>query len=262
MGAKPQEALKALEPWINKHRRTAWRPEVRSDDQAAALSAFCGIPSLQAGEKWPVCKSCGDPMEALVQLDLSTLPTDRHGTGLLQLFYCVAGECEGGWEAFSNQTCLCRIVSPHETAPAATNLNRFPAKAIHAWTAIEDSPSAAEHERLGIKFDYHFNDVPFHPMEFWCPELDLHFVGAEFIRYLEANVSAADGDKLGGWPPVGPGRGVSCVSRMRRGDVAGHADRLRRQRAVHVRRLRRRSHHAMPEPSQRRGIRLGVWLRE
>jgi len=201
MKTTPEEALVALQPWIARHYRTAWQPEVRSDDPNPAGSAFSGVPSLLTGEDWPTCKICGVPMEAMLQLDLKTLPTDRHGTDLLQLFYCVADEpCEGGWEAFANQTSLCRIISPNDARPATINRNRFPAKTIQGWTAIEDLPDPIEHERLGIKIDYHFNDVPFQPMEMWCPELDLHFVGAQFIKVLEQNVAAADGDKLGGWP--------------------------------------------------------------
>ena len=201
MTITPAEALVALQPWIAKHHRTAWRPEVRSDDPAPTGSAFSGVPLLSKGEDWPTCKSCGVPMEMMLQLDLKALPTDRHGTDTLQLFYCVANDtCDRGWEAFANHASLCRTISPNDARSATTNLNRFPAKTIHAWNAIEDSPDSAEHERLGIKIDYHFKDVPFKPMEFWCPELDLHFVGSQFIKCLEENVAAADGDKLGGWP--------------------------------------------------------------
>jgi uncharacterized protein YwqG len=201
MSITPKEAIVALQPWIAKHRRTAWRPEILSDNPTLTGSAFSGLPFLLPGEDWPICKSCGVPMESMLQLDLTKLPTDRHGNQVLQLFYCVAGDtCDRGWEAFADYSSLCRTITQNDARPATTNLNRFPAKIIHSWTPIEDLPASAEHERLGIKFDYHFNDVPFQPMELWCPELDLHFVGAEFIKRLEADVAAANGDKLGGWP--------------------------------------------------------------
>lgn len=201
MTMTPAESLVALQPWIDRHYRTAWRPEVRSDDPTPTASAFSGVPLLLKGEDWPICKSCGVPMESMLQLDLKSLPTDRHGTDTLQLFYCVANDtCERGWEAFANHASLCRTIAPNDAQPATTNLNRFPAKTIQAWNEFQDSPASAEHERLGIKIDYHFNDVPFKPMEMWCPELDLHFVGSKFIKFLEQNVAAADGDKLGGWP--------------------------------------------------------------
>ena len=108
--------------------------------------------------------------------------------------------CDRGWEAFANHSSLCRTIAQENAKPATASLNKFPAKAIHSWLAIDDSPDSAEHDRLGIKIDYHFNDVPYQPMEFWCPELDLHFVGSKSIDCLEKNVAAADGDKLGGWP--------------------------------------------------------------
>lgn len=201
MTTTPEEMLVALEPWIAKHRRTAWLPDVLDDDATSTDSAFSGIPLLRKGEDWPSCKSCGNPMESMLQLDLQTLPTDRYGTDILQLFYCVADDtCEGGWEPFSDQMSLCRIIRAKDAEPATTNLNRFPTKIIEGWTAIEDSPASAEHERLGLKFDYHFNDVPFQPMEFWCPELGLHFVGSKFLKSLENNVGATHLDKLGGWP--------------------------------------------------------------
>lgn len=201
MAITPADALVALQPWIAKHQRTAWQPEVGGDDPAPTGSAFSGLPLLLPGEEWPTCKSCSSPMELMLQLDLQSLPTDRFGTDTLQLFYCVADEmCDGGWVAFSDQVSLCRTIASQDARSASTNRNRFPAKSILGWTEIEDLPSPAEHERLGLKFDYHFNDVPFQPMEFWCPELDLHFVGSKFLKHLEENVAPADGDKLGGWP--------------------------------------------------------------
>jgi len=201
MSITPDEAIIALGPWINKHKRPAWRPRVCADDPARSASAFSGIPMLLPGEDWPLCQCCHAATELIVQLDLETLPRDGHGPGILQLFYCVAGDaCEGGWEPFSNCVSLCRVVLPSECQLAATNLNSFPAKAIEGWDEIEDLPNGAEHDRLGIKFDYHFDDVPFQPMELWCPELDLHFVGAEFLEILEESVASAGGDKFGGWP--------------------------------------------------------------
>lgn len=201
MSSTPEEALVALQPWIDQHRRPAWMPIVRDAESAQSHSCFSGIPLLLADEDWPACRSCGDAMELIIQLELSKLPTDRHGQRMLQLFYCVTGDtCDLGWEAFSRHSSLCRAILPQHATPAATNRNHFPTKAIDSWRAIEDLPDSVEHDRLGIRIDYHFNDVPFQPMEFWCDELDLHFVGSQFIDCLEQNVAAADGDKLGGWP--------------------------------------------------------------
>ena len=201
MSMKPEEVLRALAPWIEKHRRTTRRPEVRSDDPAPTGSAFSGLPLLRPGEDWPMCHGCQLPMELLLQLDLAELPEERHGTGVLQLFYCVSEDpCDRGWEPFADVSSLCRVIDGDEARPATTNLNRFPAKSIVGWTGLSDSPDPAEHDRLGLRFDYHFRDVPFQPMEFWCDELGVHFVGAPYIDYLQEHVAAADGDKLGGWP--------------------------------------------------------------
>ena len=201
MSSTPEEALLALQPWIEKHLRTAWKPILGGTNSAQSLSCFSGIPLLLPDEAWPTCKSCGDPMELMLQLELSKLPTDRHGQRLLQLFYCVTGDaCDLGWEAFANYSSLCRAIAQEHASPTSVNHNRFPTKAIDSWHVFEDSPDSGEHNRLGVRIDYHFNDVPFQPMELWCDELDLHFVGSKFIDCLEQNVQAADGDKLGGWP--------------------------------------------------------------
>ncbi len=201
MSITPEAALVALEPWIAKHRRTGWRPQVCVEDHADAISTFSGIPSLRLDEDWPRCQSCRVPMELLLQLDLANLPTQRHGTELLQLFYCVATDsCDRGWEAFANHSSLCRSVRREVVQPATSNLNRFPRKTISGWTPISDVPDPAEHERLGLRFDYHFGEVPFRPMEFWCDELRLHLVGSAYINHLQHHVVAAEQDKLGGWP--------------------------------------------------------------
>lgn len=204
MSVSPEDALAALRPWIEKHKRSAWIPRTSNQELGPETSKFSGHPLLMTSEGWPICNSCNQPLELFLQLDLDTIPHDlnqQFGSGVLQLFYCVrTTSCEGGWEPFSAQCTLCRIVSRMQTEPAADNKNQFSPKAIIGWDQIVDYPNPSEHERLGLTIDYHFDAVPFQPMELRCPELALHFVGKEYIDIVEESVTSADGDKLGGWP--------------------------------------------------------------
>ena len=116
--------LVALRPWIEAQRRPAWRPLVELGEPEAGRSKFCGSPHLMPGEDVPVCKFCGRELQLLVQVDLDRVPGDLHGSGVLQLFYCVGRdpggtddghvECwaEGAWQPFSDEASLVRVV-PH-----------------------------------------------------------------------------------------------------------------------------------------------------
>ncbi len=130
MSFTPEEAIEALRPWIVKHERPAWIPRTSPHDNDAAASKFCGQPLLLHHEAWPTCKCCNKPLELFLQLDLASLPDElggRFGADILQLFYCASPtNCEPGWEAFSNQCSLCRIISREDSQPAVENHNRFP----------------------------------------------------------------------------------------------------------------------------------------
>lgn len=204
MSMTPEEAIEALRPWIVKQERPAWIPRTSPHDNDAAASKFCGRPLLLNEEAWPTCKCCNLPLELFLQLDLTTLPDElggRFGSDILQLFYCASPtNCEPGWEAFSNQCSLCRIISREDSQPAVEYHNRFPPKSIDGWDRIIDYPDPEEHDRLGIIIDYHWHDVPYQPTELKCPELGLHFVGMNYVEMLHETVTSAAGDKLSGWP--------------------------------------------------------------
>jgi len=207
MTISPDDAIRALEPWIRRHELPCWHPVVRDGDASATNSKFGGMPWLAAGEKWPACQRCQRPLELFVQLDLADLPPEvngRFGSGLLQLFYCSwsGGECDGdcGWEPFANQCSLVRIANPQGPSAVAQASGRFPPKSIVSWERSTDRPDPMEHERLGIVVDYHFQAVPYKPTEMACPELGLAFVGMEYVDRLCEVVHSQPGDKLGGWP--------------------------------------------------------------
>jgi hypothetical protein len=85
------------------------------------------------------------------------------GAGLLQLFYCTSDECrsEGGWEPFTDDLSRVRVV--HPSGPGLKiSLPRqdrcFPAKRVVGWTRFIDLPMPSEHEELGLKYTYHFDE--------------------------------------------------------------------------------------------------------
>jgi hypothetical protein len=95
---------------------------------------------------------------------------------------------------------LCRIIAASDAEAAAETHNQFAPCSISGWDRIVDLPHPEEHDHLGIVIDYHFNDVPYQPIEMRCPELGLHFVGMKYVDALHETVASAEGDKLGGWP--------------------------------------------------------------
>ena len=199
----PADALAALRPWIEKHERPAWKPLTEPGDGAPGDSKFAGTPLLNAGEGWPACGACGEPLELFLQLDLDALPDElggRHGGGLLQLFYCV-GDCEPGWEPFNAEgVSLCRVLPPGTGEPAAEATGTFPPKRIVGWERFADRPHGMEHDDLGLVTEYHFDAVPHRPVEVTCPELGLRFEGMPTAEAIGEGVTAGGGDKLGGWP--------------------------------------------------------------
>lgn len=195
------EVLAALAPWIAKHERPAWKPVTEEGDGPPSASKFGGLPLLAAGESWPTCGGCAEPLELFLQLDLDALPEElgnRFGSGVMQLFYCT-GDCDGGWEPFNTAgVSLCRVLPAG--APAAENPGEFPPQRIVGWERITDRPSGGDLDALGLETEYHFNAVPFRPMEMICEEVGLRAQGKPAIDAVHAAIHAADGDKLAGWP--------------------------------------------------------------
>ncbi len=184
--------------WRSRHSRTAWTPVIGAGPRR---SRFGGAPEMPAGEAWPVCAGCDDPMRFFLQVDLDALPPGApgRGTGLLQLFYCSRddGKCET-WSPFSG-THLVRILkgSGAETA-APPDVETFPAGFIEGWAAEVDAPDPQEHEPLGIVYDYDFRAKS---VTVRCAEFGIELPALSFdLSPAETISTASAGDKWGGWP--------------------------------------------------------------
>lgn len=211
------EVLATLAPWVQAHRRPAWRPQVTPGEPAASdgLSKFGGQPWLQAGEAAPRCALCARPLQLFVQLDLAALPDElggRHGDGVLQLFSCGGGlddadgpECygDGGWEPFSNEVSLVRVVPAGALAPTTVVGEVLRASTIGGWERFDDRPDPEDHDLAGLTASY---DMRLRTVTLRCPEVGLNAtVGLDDLG-VEEIARAAEKDKLGGWPLWGQGR--------------------------------------------------------
>jgi uncharacterized protein YwqG len=199
------EIIKKLEPWLAKHRRPAWKPVVEDGDGPATVSKFCGIPWISPDAPWPDCGHCKKPLQLFLQLDLGDLPEElgrRFGTGLLQLFYCTRGECQGygGWEPFADDLSRVRVVQPHgpgRKTSLSLQEGNFPAKRIVGWERFIDLPKPEEHRELGLKYTYDFKAGT---VKVECPELGLVFENLPSRGLAEQIGNSKLGDKLAGWP--------------------------------------------------------------
>lgn len=198
-----QEILRQLAPWREVHKRPAWKPIVEAEDREITASKFSGRPWLAEGEPYPCCGCCEDPMPLFLQLNLADLPrelTGRFGSGLLQLFYCTSEYCDDGWEPFSESK-LVRLVQPNEPAQSLLEgeFPTFPAKTIVGWTMLDDYPHPAEHDELGLIFNYNFSA---NTVQIECPELGMETAPLPMSADLEAEMVAIAemGDKLAGYP--------------------------------------------------------------
>ena len=80
----------------------------------------------------------------------------------------------------------------------------FPAKDIVGWQPFEDLPDGEEHERLGLRYDYDFKPGITSVDVHW-DDGNTHFTGLIHANdgdddVVGAIASAANKDKLGGWP--------------------------------------------------------------
>jgi uncharacterized protein YwqG len=173
--------------------------------QSDELSRFGGLPWLRPGESWPRCGRCASPMTFFLQLDLARLPAElegRFGSGLLQLFYCTADECEGGWEAFDEGQLVRVLHAPSgvravETPPEVVP---FPARTIIGWDARVDHPHPPEHEKLGLKYTWDFSAKTVR-VECDAVGLSAELPFSEGGDDLPETIATAEaGDKLAGWP--------------------------------------------------------------
>ncbi|WP_414550540.1 WGR domain-containing protein [Anabaena sp. CCY 0017] len=140
--------------------RPAWKPMVIEGDGDSLASKFCGRPWLAEEETWPTCPNCAQPMQLFLQLNLADLPEplgEEFGTGLLQMFHCIPGDCQPEYECgtifygrvpFLIKNVRIRLVQPlgnGSTPPLPTIDGQeygidFPAKTITDWVEIEDYP--------------------------------------------------------------------------------------------------------------------------
>lgn len=156
---------------------------------------------MRADEEWPACRQCKDPMQFFLQLSLESLPAafEGRGKGLLQLFYCSRddGDCET-WSPFSGTHVVRLRSGPGEVVAPPAGLPPFPARSIVGWTELRDYPGSAEHDELGLAYEYDFRKKRVsvrnaaHGVELRDFDIEL---GVE-----EAIGAAESGDKLGGWP--------------------------------------------------------------
>jgi len=199
---KIDEVRRKLQPWLTQHTRPAWKPLVQAREISLPGSKFCGTPMLARGERWPTCGVCKSNMPLFLQLNSHNLPREfgQPFSGLLQFFYCVSGECEAeAWEPFERNKLL-RVVQPTEDAdpleiPDAFD-DDYPCRSITGWEKMSDLPSTAEHEELGLKYDFDFKQ---HKMRLECQPLAL-VIDQLSMDIPEAIANAHHGDKLGGWP--------------------------------------------------------------
>jgi uncharacterized protein YwqG len=197
--------LKALEPWLERQQRPAWRPV--TEKGVPGRSQIGGLPLLRRGEGWPICAHCGKGYELFLQLDSRDLPYEAQWVGgVLQVFYCTrcAGEIDG-WAPFS-QAHLVRVVSSGELVPPPPDAREQALRptAITGWEAFEDLPQPTEHDELGLNLDYDFQRKM---IAVRCPSIGVNIDGIDLEtqdhdgrELAEAISAAAAGDKLGGWP--------------------------------------------------------------
>jgi hypothetical protein len=211
MSMTTEEIVRKLEPWLARHRRPAWRPVVEDGDGPAIASKFSGTPWIGPDALWPDCGHCKNPLRLVLQLDLGDLPGElggRFGTGLIQLFYCTRGECEGygGWEPFADDLSRVRVVRPSGPSLKTSvprEMSHFPAKRIVGWERFLDLPDPDEHEELGLKYVY---DHKAGTVKLECKELGLVFDNIRDHMLAENIANSELGDKLAGWPAWIQGR--------------------------------------------------------
>ena len=198
-----EEVRRALQPWLEHHRRSAWMPLVEEGDAGLAASKLGGMPWLAEGEAWPTCGSCGEKMRLLLQLDLRTIPPEireQVGNGLLQLFYCIEnaeGKCVAdAWAPFQPGKLVRIVKTPSLPVRRGADGPSFECKSIVGWESAADYPHPPEHDELGIEYHFDFNK---REVKILCPSFGLTFDGVPESAPEEIATALA-GEKLGGWP--------------------------------------------------------------
>ena len=198
---KQSEIKTAFSQWNADHKRDAWRALI-DNSNTNSLSWFGGTPTASGDGKWPACAQCKKPMQFFMQIDLATLPATFETPlrdGVLQLFYCSSddGMCDT-WEAFTGTHELRIINASSDLVAHPATITPFAKSVISDWQPFVDAPSTAEHELLGIKYDYDFSKktVSVAADDYGINLRDLNID----LNVAEAISESSGGDKLGGWP--------------------------------------------------------------
>jgi uncharacterized protein YwqG len=138
-------------------------------------------------------------MRLLLQLDLDALPVQGWTSGppLLQFFYCSTddGGCET-WRPYSGTHCFRFMERGREVEKSP--VPPLPKVTISDWEPFDDTPSTAEHELLGVEYDYDFDQ---NTVSVRCanPPLAVSDLSID-LEVAETISTAAMGDKLFGFP--------------------------------------------------------------
>ncbi|AFZ25076.1 hypothetical protein Cylst_2883 [Cylindrospermum stagnale PCC 7417] len=191
----------------------AWKPIVREGDDSLLSSKFGGRPWLAENESWPTCPCCGESsMQLFFQLNLSELPEpvkSEYGTGLIQMFHCLPGDCEGilkpaqvyyGRTAYPIPNVLIRMISATSEAaiPPLPMIYgekygvNFPAKTIIAWQEVADYPELEDLVALVYGWDQLGNET--------LEDEVIERLGFEDLDDFCDSITPLEGDKLGGYP--------------------------------------------------------------
>lgn len=196
------DKFKPLAPWFAKHRRDCWLPIVEDGDGDRTESKFFGNPWLSISEPWPVCGKCQGPMALFFQLNLATVPEaikEKLRPGLLQAFFCLDSDCIHGEEEGDpfTTTHFLRIINPRGIAgtqkppPANQDIEEeLLPRRIVGWEKVDDYPSMAEAEELGLTHG------PKDQVVCSDPQFSVKANLEEFFTIPWAR----DNEKLGGWP--------------------------------------------------------------
>ena len=147
--------IKPIRAKIEHLARPAFIPQVTDGDGALDDSKFSGTPWIASGDEWPICGYCNNPMQLVLQLNLSTCPHEFSSwseKGLLQIFYCLneGTYCEeAGDDCFSpfGKFLVARVIENEGTPESFKKsplANCLPAMTIKGWREIRDFPAPLE----------------------------------------------------------------------------------------------------------------------
>lgn len=181
--------------------RPAWRPIIGTASSLVG-SKFSGTPWMPEGKPWPVCGQCGAFMPLMLQLNLSSLPSElgnQFGAGLLQLFYCQNAEddkCPHDGSAFVSWQ-LVRVITSDGIAkqPDIPQLpTTFPEKMIVGWNRVTDYPNRLQLKEFGI-----WEQGPCGDDWITLPSLGLR-LEMDYDEFEPFQEKCRSSDKLAGWP--------------------------------------------------------------